>query len=172
MRMLILGLLALSILVIGGCSHDYRWSEYKIAPERIESRLPSGQHVKLIKGQTDEKTVVIARMGVHKFIASEADLRDGIIAQLGGELKKQAVVVDNASGKSLEIAVTSHDFEQGAWRIAATIGFTVKLGDAKTKSFEVRNSSPTTVYQTYDGAVALAVIKILNDPDVQQYLKQ
>ena len=173
MRTVILGLLALSFLVIGGCSHDYQWNEYKITPDRVaQGSFISGQKVAIIKGKSDEAKVKLASMGFHGFYASEAILRDGIVEQLGVELKKKGLVVGNPAGKSLEIAVTGHSFEQGAWRLAANLTYTVKFGDGKTKTYEVRNSSPTDVYHTYDGAIALAVIKVINDPDVQEYLKK
>jgi len=48
----------------------------------------------------------------------------------------------------------------------------VKFGNGKTKSYTVRNSSPDTVYRTYNGAVALAVIEIINDPEVLTYINE
>jgi len=58
------------------------------------------------------------------------------------------------------------------WRIAASLDFSVKFGDGKTKLYTVRNSSPSTVDQTYNGAVALAVLEIINDPEVLTYINE
>jgi len=48
---------------------------------------------------------------------------------------------------------------------------TVELGSGVKKELKVRNSSPATVETAYNGAVALAVIEIMNNQEIMSYLK-
>jgi len=88
------------------------------------------------------------------------------------ELQSRGLKLNNPAEKSIEITVIRSQFERGMWKIAVTLEFMVKLGNGKSKSYEVRNSSPHTVDHTYNGAVALAVIKLINDPAFLKYINK
>jgi hypothetical protein len=162
-------------LTLTGCAikHDYSWNEYAIAPERITSeiKVAKGQEIKVVAGKSSDATVLLGNVGLHQYYGSDQMLADGIAEQLSVELRKMGVGINNSANKSLEIAVTRSAFERGAWKIAATIEFTVKFGNGKTKQYSVRNSSPATVDRTFNGAVALSVIEMLNDPEVRNYIE-
>lgn len=163
-------------LTLTGCAikHDYAWNEYLITPDRISSQtsFTKGQEIRIIKGKSNESIIFLGNVGAHQYYGSEQSLTDGIVDQLARELRKKQLEIDNTAEKSLEITVNRSNFERGMWKIAATIEYTVKFGDGKVKSYTVRNSSPTTVNRTYDGVVALAVIEIINDPEVLNYIKE
>jgi hypothetical protein len=95
-----------------------------------------------------------------------------IVEQLSRELKERGLTVKDGAEKSLEIAVDDSHFERGMWNVAVTIEFTVAFGIGKVKHYSIRNSSPSTVGHTYDGAVALAVIEILDDSEVLAYVTE
>ena len=111
-------------------------------------------------------------IGPHQYYGSEQTLTDGIVDQLAKEMQKRQFNSTDTAKKSLDIAVNSSAFKQEMWEVAATIEYTVKFGNGKTKWYTVRNSSPTTVDRTYNGAVALAVLEIINDPEVLTYIKK
>ena len=162
--------------ILTGCAikHDYVWHEYPIAPERIASQsgFTVGQEISIIKGKSNDSIIFLGNVGAHQYYGSEQSLTDGIVDQLAMELRKQQLEIKDAADKSLEITVNRSKFERGMWRIAATLDFTVKFGNEKIKSYTVRNSSPSTVDQTYNGAVALAVLEIINDPEVLTYINE
>lgn len=159
-----------------GCAikHDYVWNEYPITDERISSQVSfsEGQEIRIIKGKSNESNIFLGNVGAHQYYGSEQSLTDGIVDQLGKEFRKKKLEINNTAEKSLEIKVNSSKFEQGMWKIAATIEYTVQFGNGKSKSYSVRNSSPGTVERTYNGVVALAVIKIINDPEVINYINE
>lgn len=164
----------LLFLVITGCAikHDYVWNEYQITPERILSEISftEGQEIRIIKGKSNDAKICLGNVGPHQYYGSEQSLTDGIIEQLAKEMRTKGLEIKNTAEKSLEITVNRSNFERGMWKIAAAIEYTVKFGNGKTKSYTVRNSSPATVDRTYNGAVALAVIKIINDLEVLNYI--
>ncbi len=164
------------LLSLTGCAikHDYIWKEYPIASDLIPSQnnFTEGRKIRIIKGKSDNSKIFLGNVGAHQYYGSELSLTDGIADQLTKELKNMNLEINNTSEKSLEITVNSLNFERGMWKIAATLEFTVRFGNGKSKSYTVRNSSPATVDRTYNGAVALAVIKIINDQEVLTYISE
>ncbi len=164
------------ILVITGCArkHDYVWNEYPITPGRISSQISftEGQKIRILKGKSNDLKIFLGNVGPHQYYGSEQSLTDGIVDQLVKEMRNKGLLTNNTAEKSLEITVNRSNFRRGMWKLAATLEFTVKFGNGKTKSYTVRNSSPDTVYRTYNGAVALAVIEIINDPEVLTYINE
>jgi len=164
------------LLILTGCAikHDYVWIEYPITPERISSQkgFTEGQEIGIIKGKSNDSKIFLGNVGAHQYYGSEQSLTDGIVDQLAKEMRNKRLEIKNTAEKSLEITVNRSNFKRGMWKIAATIEFTVKFGNGKTKSYTVMNSSPATVDRTYNGAVALAVIEIINDPEVLTYINE
>jgi len=164
------------LLIITGCArkHDYIWNEYPITPDRISSQISftEGQEIRIIKGKSNDSKIFLGNVGPLQYYGSEQSLTDGIVDQLVKEMRNKRLEIKNTAEKSLEIAVNRSKFNRGMWRLAATLEFTVKFGNGKIKSYTVTNSSPDTVYRTYNGAVALAVIEIINDPKVLNFINE
>lgn len=160
-------------VLIAGCSvrHDYVWHEYPIAKERIVTgNFSQGQGINIIKGKSDTSELMLGAIGPHNYFGNMQILTDGLAEQLAMEMEIRGLKIDETAGKSLEVAVQNANFERGMWKVAVTMVYVVKFGNGKTKAYTTRNSSPTTVDNTYNGAVALAVIDILNDPEVISYI--
>jgi hypothetical protein len=154
--------------------HDYIWKEYPIASERISSQInfTEGQEISITKGKSNDSKIFLGSVGANQYYGSEQSLTDGIVKQFTKELQNRRLKIKDTAEKSLDITVTRSNFENGSWKIAATIEFTVKFGNGKIKSYTVRNSSPATVDRTYDGLVAMAVIELFNDTEVQTYINK
>ncbi|MCP3852722.1 MAG: hypothetical protein GY694_21220 [Gammaproteobacteria bacterium] len=169
-------ILLILLINLSGCviKHDYNWAEYPITAERISSQnsLTEDKEINVIKGTSDNSVILVGRIGLHAYYGSEQSLTDGMADQLTKELQKKRLIINKISKKSLEVTVNHSKFELGTWSNAAQLDFTVKFGNGKTKSYSVRNSSPTTVDRLFNGAVALAVIEIINDPEVITYVNQ
>jgi len=169
-------LLALVTVLTSGCAirHDYTWQEYQIAAAKIspDVHFSEEQAISIVSGDSDKKIIFLGNVGAHQYFGSEQSLADGIVEQLSKELAARGLKVAEGEKKSLEIKVNGSHFEQGMWKIAATLDCSIKFGNGKENSFSVRNSSPATVDRTYNGAVAMAVIKIINDPEVLAYIAE
>lgn len=170
-------MVAVVVFVTGltGCTikHDYVWQEYPITEDRVTAATYSqGSKLNIIKGECNREVFMMGSIGPHEYYGSLQTLSDGIADQLAETLELKGITPDQASEKSLTIRVTHTDFEQGMWKVAATIDYEVAFTDGKIKKYSVRNSSPTTVEYTFNGAVALAVIEIMNDPEMLAYINQ
>ena len=165
-------ILCLTLSGCGAIRHDYIWSEYPLTSNRISSQvsLLKGQELRIIKGKSDDSDISLYKIGPHQYYVNEQSLTNGIVDHLAKEMQKQGLEISNTAEKSLEIAVNHSDFKQGMWKIAATLKFTVKFGNGKTKSYTVRNSSPGSIDLVYNGAVALSVLEMINDPVVLAYV--
>lgn len=167
-------LILMLFLLLSGCAikHDYVWEEYPITAERISQySFTAGQEIKILKGKSNDSKMLFSHIGPHKYFGSEQSLTDGIADQLAKELQKKQLEIGNSAEKSLEITVNQSIFEKEVFTWAVTLEFSIKFGNGKTKTYKVRNVSPASVYRTYNGAVALAVIEIINDPEVLKYIK-
>lgn len=167
----------LCIAVLTGCGaikHDYVWNKYEIAPAKWTPQdvFTEGQDVKLIEGNADKSNIVLGNVGLHHYYGNSQILTHGIVEHLAMELKGKNIEVKDTAKKSMEITVNSPSFEPGTWKMAGALNYTVKFGDGSQKTFTVKNSTPATVDRLYDGLIANAVIQIIKDPDVKQYLKK
>jgi len=167
------------LLILSGCiSHNYTWTEYPIASNRISSsaNFPEGREINIIKGKSNDANILLGTAGPHRYYGSVQSLTDGIADQLAIELRKKRLLINNTAEKSIEITVVRSDFESGTFFQAASIDVEVKLGDRKIRSYTVKNRSPQTgidtVNRIYNGVVALAVIDIMNDSEVSSYIAQ
>ena len=166
------------IFMFIGCGskrYDYDWVEYVITPERINSStaFEEQKSIKVTAGDSDKKEFLMGEIGPHEYYGNLQILSDAIVQQFTEELYNRNVEVHNTStDKSIEITVKHAAFERGMWKIAVTLEFDVKIGPDHTISYTVRNSSPSTVNRTYDGAVALSVIELLNDPKIVNYINE
>ena len=166
--------IALIFVFLTGCSirHDYVWNEYQIAPAKwtSEDNFVNGKEIAIIEGTANTTEKMLGYVGAHKYYGNLQILTHGIAEHLALELKNKQAVIKDSAEKSLEITVNRSAFERGMWKIAATIDYTVKFGNGESKSFTVHNSSPATVDRTFNGVIANAVIQIIKDPEVRQYL--
>lgn len=169
-------LLIILILGLSGCAikHDYKWREYFIAPDRLTSQIKNknAQPLKIIKNKSSNSKKLLGNVGAHQYFSNDQEFTNGIADQLTTELRKKRIKIMDTAEKSLAIRVDSAHFERGMWKIATNLDFTITLGGKKIKSLTVRNSSPGAVDRAYDGAIALAVIEIINDPEIAAYINK
>lgn len=166
------------IFLFSGCSikHAYMWKEYPIDSKRVNTSIGyngnGNSRLEVTTGRSDTRTVFLGNVGAHQYYGSEQSLAEAIASQLSKELEKRGVAIDNGAGKKLEVTVDRSRFEQGMWAISANIDCTIAFGEGRQKTYSVRNSSPGTVDRAYNGAIALAVIEILNDREVADYINR
>jgi hypothetical protein len=84
-------------------------------------------------------------------------------------MSSQIAVADTAK-KSLRVNVTTVSTEAAIWVIRASLDFEVEAGNGYRLKRSIKHGSPTWIGRTLNGAVALAVIAILNDQKIVEYL--
>ncbi len=163
-------------ILVSGCTikHDYIWAEYKINADRISTSdaFIKKDSVSLINVQPNDDQYLIAHLGPHKYYGSLNQLTEAIVKQLKKELRKHNITVSPGASKTIELKVVKTDFIRGVWKVRANLDVNLKTGNNYTKNIFASNSTPTTADQAFDGAVALTVIDILNNPDILAYLQE
>ena len=168
-----------AIAILSGCSfnHDYVWEEYPISPERVviaetDKDSTNTGSIEIKSGDNDTKKILLGHinMNAHYWYGSLQLLADSIVTQLSGELIKRNYTLGANSKKTVEVKVDSYSLEPGMWRYAYNIDFEITLGNGIVRKFHVKNSSPASPVRGINGAVALAVIEIMNSRDFIDYI--
>jgi hypothetical protein len=111
----------------GAATHEYVWSEYPIAPERVSSQIvfTEGQELWITAGKSGKARIVLGAIGANEYFGSRQLLADAIVVQLTREMRNKGLRIVDTAGKSVEITVDRTDYEMGLVKFAATIEFTV-----------------------------------------------
>lgn len=166
-------IILVSIASLYSCSarHDYVWHEYPITENRVMAQNYSDQaRINIIKGKSDSKIFKMFNQGRHHYYGSLKQLSDSIVEQLSEILEIKDVTIDENASKSLTVRVNRAQFQGGAWQRAAILDFEVELANGEVFKYSVRNRTPTEAGHTFHGAIALAVIEIVNDPRIAAYI--
>lgn len=171
-----IGLLACAF-VGAGCSsepilHDYNWALYEINPALIttDQGLLEGNGVSVsYAGDLGEK-IQIGELNRNKYHGSSAQLAQAVSVQLSDELKRLNVNVADGNQKSLVVSVSFPSTELGAFVVRATMRLRVEAGNGYVLEKAMSTGSPGTVPRAFNGLVSLAVVDILNDPQIAAYI--
>lgn len=173
---LVLCVLVTLMAVVSGCSinHNYKWKEYEIDQERISApnRLNAKAAVSIINAQPNDAKRILGSITVHRYHGSLQQLTDGIVTQFAQQLERRGVKIGKQAAKKIEIKVVDANLVRGAWRIRADMNVSVKTADGYSRIIKIENGTPATVDRAYNGALALAVIEILNDSKIIEYLNK
>jgi hypothetical protein len=178
MKITVKFIMLVMIMLLTGCvpeNLNYTWMEHPIDPVRMPSQnsFIEGKEVRIIKGKSDDAKILLLKgSDIHHLYGSYQTFTNGIADQLSKELHYMNINISDTAEKSLEIAVNNAKYEKGFLGGAETLEFTVKFGNGKTKFYSVRNSSGGPPERMLDGAVALSVLEIANDPVVQAYINE
>ncbi len=153
--------------------HDYVWSEYAISQERISGaeELIPGKRIDLVNAQPDSEIRDIGNVGPHHYYGSLNKLTESIIAQLSSELETRNITANSNTDRTIKIKVLNARTIRGMWVIRAEMNVEVQAGDYY-RVITAENKTPDTVPRAYNGAIAIAVIEILNDPKIIAYINQ
>ncbi len=176
--------LSLLPLLITGCTvrNNYKSSLYEIEPERIPplGDLQSKPAVAIINAQPDNRPRELGdgakgrmgSMGYHRYYGSPNEITTAVVRQLSHELKKRGMNISDDAPKTIRLKVRQTEFLTGAMLLRVTMAVNVTAGNGYVRDVNVSNRTPNDIWRASDGAVALAVIKILNDPKIVEYLNK
>lgn len=164
-----LTLLAISQLT--GCTINYYYTPgvYEIAGERIPPFERVGTiDVRVVQEPDPSRQYVIYSKRGERFFTDRAMVAEMLAKELAREITHRGGQVTTPAEHTIEIAVP-----HVRWEALAGLGIlSVKLGlsEAETRMFEIRNKSVGNMWRVMNGAIAVAVIDILNDPAVRAWL--
>ena len=168
----ILRLLVL-FLIIGfflGCSHRYHARPQKLNTGKIPE-ISANQPITIINDQPSDEYTLVYSQGFHKWQASMKQCTEIAIQMLSKELENRGVQVAEGSEKTLKISVTNLAGFMGFARITGKVNLKVVTGDGYMNIYDVKNPTPWTIDRALNGAISLAIVELLNDEKIRNYLK-
>lgn len=165
-------LLTLSVFVVGCAPQQYVPSEYAIDRKRIpELEIKGSIRVESVGASTDVIKVYKKEDRDVSVDTTYKLMTDALVKQLKVEMFKRGGEISENGYKSFKVTVTHAEATSSLLSFKSTMKVTVVLGNGITQKYEVHNTSTGSVPRTLNGAIARAVINILKNETVLEYLK-
>ena len=90
------------------------------------------------------------------------------------ELKKRGSNIGNKSSlKELKLSIESVEITSYPFIARTILNLSIEASNGYIKTYKVNNSSPTALFErSSDGAIMIAVNKMLNDPKIISFIKE
>jgi len=170
------------IITISGCGPRY------VVPDRLPMKdgfiedFHSDVAIQLVNANTAEDIIPTGKRlfdnkdsKCGKIECAELHLWTGqLIEILEEELKKRGIKVAPDAEKVLKIKIKDINFYLPfmAFHVRTWIKFNVDVGGIYSKSLIGRGKSGGTGLRAYGNAILWSVVEILNDPDIQKYIRE
>ena len=154
-----------------GCTHSIVAERYPV-DEKMIPEFTSENPIQLTNDQNDQSAVRLGTNMGHKFEGNLQQFTEIAIETLEGELITKKITVEPSADKELKLAVTKVYFESkwsGFW-CDATIQ--VETGDGYKEEVDGHDSNAWILFPCIHGALNHAVVAVLNDDNVIDYLKR
>jgi hypothetical protein len=155
--------------VATGCTHTYVASEYDFESDKI-AEFSTQATVGLINGQPDTQKVLFATNTGSKFFADLNAWTDTAIMNTARELTRRGARRSGGAEKTLTLSVESARVTTGAWGFRGYVDLRVTTGGGYEATYQGEAGSSVTLYRAADGALARAVVQMLNDSRIVAYL--
>lgn len=163
------------LAVVSGCAaipHEYSPTIYALEDHRIttiDSKYIDA--VEIINAQDDQARFQLGELGRHEYWGNLNLLTQTMVQTCETELLQRGVTVQDGADKSLSFSVDAASVDRGMWVVRGVWDVTVTTGSGLTKRYHVENPTPNTIPRAHNGAAALAVVEVLQDLDIIDYLK-
>jgi hypothetical protein len=151
------------------CSHRYQARLQKVNTDSIPG-ISASQPITIINDQPSDVYTLVYAQGAHKWTASMRQCTDIAVQLLSEELQNRGVRVAIGAEKTLKISVVNLAGFMGFTRITGKLSLKVATGDGYMNIYEVLNATPWTIDRALNGAISLAVIELLKDEKIREYL--
>lgn len=161
------------LLVFSGCSHQYVASadRFPLTSEKIVGLVSSGP-VRIANGQSDDGDQLLVSNGGHKFYGSYRQMTDTAIQMCRVGFEQQGIEVNDSAAKTLKLAVTGVEHIPAMWIFRSVVTLQVETKDGLQMEFKGDNSTGGGIDRGLDGAVFRAVLSMLNDQHIRNYLSE
>ena len=139
-------------------------------PAEAATQLRGQQSVALNNAYKAETQVKIYT-GPRDWVADLEQYTETAITMLGREMTKKGIAVAPQATKSVTLRV--HDVQVSlGWVIRCSLVLEAQHGDGTKSTIITENSSPGTAWRAVDGAIMLAVSRLLRDEQFLAYVNQ
>lgn len=159
----------LSMTILSACgTQSYIPEEYVISNERIPTINIKGNV--LIENTQNDKSSVKFFSEALELVGDYQSVTTHLVKQLNKEINVHGNFINKNSEKKIQVKVTNFNAEKAFFSFKSSITVQVKLGNGNETEIKVSQNSPASVWTALNGTVALAVIDILKNKMVTDYL--
>ena len=165
-------IVVLLLFSVFGCSTHIVAEKYPVDRKMLPD-FSSKNAISITNQQLNKKEVKFSTNRNHNYLGNLSQFTDVAIETLEGELKNQGIIVENTADKKIGIAVTKIDIQANEWS-----GFwcesivKVETGDGYKAEIDGHDSNAWILFPCIHGALNHAVVAVLNDDKVIEYLKR
>jgi hypothetical protein len=159
-----------SILLLTGCTHFYLPKEVTFDMEKISNYSVQG-NLNLVNAQDNLEQVLVIKTSGHQIFTNLSECTDTAIAIVTRELSNRGAKISTDGGKSLTLSVESISVTTGGWGFRGYADIQATTGDGYQRKYHGEVPS-SLLYNAVDGALARAIIAMLNDETVMFYLSK
>jgi hypothetical protein len=169
-----LGLAVLLSALALGCTttQDWVWRERPIPADLLPglaSWIPQAS-IAVVNDQPDAEPRTLGVHGRFELLGSARELTQAIVDQLSGELQRRSAIVHFGASRYLALAVLRNRVIVGARTRRAILEVRLVTGGGYENTYVVDHRTPYDMAYAYNEAISLAVIQVLEDPQVIAYL--
>ena len=140
-----------------------------VAPD-AGSQLRGPQSITLINSYKAETQVKIQE-GARDWMADLQQYTETAITLLNGEMAKKGISNSPQAAKSVTLRIFNVHANPG-WTIRASLALEAQYGDGTKSAIVTDNSSPANAWRAVDGAIMIAVSRLLSDEKFLAYVNR
>jgi len=156
-----------------GCAINYYYTPgvYEIAEGRIAPvDCEGGLEITSIQAPDPGRAHVLHDAITAVWYTDRAVVSEALANQLSSELRSNGCRIGSPAGHTMTVAVPDVTVVQAGVKFAANLTVKVALDGAPERGFDIQNESSGNIWRTVNGGIAVAVIDILSDPEVREWL--
>lgn len=134
------------------------------------TEFSSANLISIENSQTSSEPVAFATYYEHEFLANFKEWTESAIAITQRELSLRGMKIGYNESKKLHLSVVNIRGTFGFAVIRVELILRVETGDGYVTEYIGDNRSPATLYRAADGAVMRAVVEMLRDQKIVEYL--
>jgi hypothetical protein len=159
------------VMCLAGCTHVLVPPVVPLEAKQLPIiKSDKAISVKILQTPTPEQFVLL-QTGVHKHVVSAEQMNQVARTALQDMLSRNGLPLRDDAKKTIEIAVVSADGHSMRYVYNARVRIKTQLGGKISREFSGQDFS-TRIAQSLSEATNNALVDMLKDPEVQQYLAQ
>ena len=171
-RLYVCFLVIIVAAIFSGCAtHPIVAKRYPVDQKMIPD-FTSNNAIALDNTQNDQNKILVGTNMGHKFKGDLHQFTEIAIETLEGELKNKNITVEPGAGKNMKISVSKVHFESrwsGFW---CESFIQVETGDGYKAEIDGHDSNAWILPPCINGSLNHAVVAILNDDKIIEYLNR
>jgi hypothetical protein len=159
------------LMILSACTHHITPVEYPVDPLMIPE-FSGNNPIKINNAQQQTEEILLGTNIGHQFRGKLIEFTDTAIATLKTELDKRGIPITNDAEKVLNLCVTKVNFKSRFTGFWCDVEIKVETGDGYIAQVDGHDSNAWILFPAIHGALNHAVVAVLNDDKVLEYLKR